>query len=90
LNLCLCNIKKFCKALVGALIRFLITQKWTENEKDMRLRENNFFKKLETNYHSSSSCVSCVAPFNSDTQKTFVSLQFVHPTTQKSLNLIKV
>jgi hypothetical protein len=44
---------------------------------------------LKANYHSSSSCVFCILPFASDAQTTFAALQFAHPMTQKSLNLVK-
>jgi hypothetical protein len=55
--------KKFCKALVGVPMKFLIIQ----NEKDMglelkRVLEFSFFKVFEAKYHSSSSCVFCIAP----------------------------
>jgi hypothetical protein len=40
--------------------------KWTKNDEDMGLKLERvysyFFKKIETNYHSSSSCVLYVAP----------------------------
>jgi hypothetical protein len=59
--------KKFCKALVGTFIRFLNLSKWTKTEKDMRLKlerglELFFSKKIDVNYHTSSSCVFCVVP----------------------------
>jgi hypothetical protein len=38
LHFCLWNAKKFCKALVGAPITFLITQKGLKNEEDMGLK----------------------------------------------------
>jgi hypothetical protein len=48
--------------------------KQTKNEKEVEARTKNkgkgleliFFKELETNYHSSSSCVCYVAPFTID------------------------
>jgi len=59
-----------------------------------------FFSK-KTNYHLSSSCIFCNAPlllmlkehlecsFTFDARRTFVTLQFVHPITEKSLNLVE-
>jgi hypothetical protein len=35
-----------------------------------------------------SSCIFCVASLLLTLKKTFVALQFAHPMTQKSLNLI--
>jgi hypothetical protein len=67
-----------------------------ELEKGVKL----FFSK-KRNYHLSSSCIFCNAPvllmlkehlecsFISDTQRTFVTLQFARPMTKKSLNLVK-
>jgi hypothetical protein len=47
-----------------------------------------FFKKIDTSYHSSSSCVFWnPCSFTFDAQRTFVALLFAHPMTQKSLNL---
>jgi hypothetical protein len=58
-----------------------------ELERDMELFFSNFF---EANYHSFSSCAFHVAPsFSSDVQRTFVTLQFANPMTQKSLNLVQ-
>jgi hypothetical protein len=55
--------QKFCKALVGTPIRFLITEnrliffeKYGAGTRERGL-ELFFFKKIEVNYHSSSSCV---------------------------------
>jgi hypothetical protein len=39
-----------------------------------------FFKKIETNYDASSSCVFCTS-FTSNAQTTFIALQFTHPMT---------
>jgi hypothetical protein len=59
-----------------------------------------FFSR-KTNYHLSSSCIFCNAPLllmlkehlecslTSKAQRTFVTLQFAHPMTEKSLNLAK-
>jgi hypothetical protein len=51
---------------------------------------------LELFFQKSRSKLSFVLPlcflsysFTSDSQRTFVTLQFAHPMTQKSLNLIK-
>jgi len=93
LYLCLWNTKKHSKTLVGAPIEFETTQH-TKNEEDMELqleREGSkalFSKKIEANYHSSSSCVFCVAPLPSDAQRTFVTIWLAHPMTQDSLNLV--
>jgi hypothetical protein len=42
------------------------------------------------NYHSSSSCVFYVAPLLlTFKEKTFITFQFAHQMTQKSINLVK-
>jgi hypothetical protein len=51
--------------------------------------EISFFKKIEANYHSFSSCLFCIVHLTSNAQRTFVAFQFAHPLTQKSLNLVK-
>jgi hypothetical protein len=90
LHLCLWNIKKFCKALVDAPIRFFNSSKQTENEEDrgLELERGQMLlkKKLKQTITQSSSCVPFLI---SDVQRTFVTFQFVHPLTQKSFNLIK-
>jgi hypothetical protein len=47
-----------------------------------------FFKKIETNHDSSSSCVFC-SSLISNAQRTFIALQFAHPMTLKLPNLVK-
>jgi hypothetical protein len=50
------------------------------------------FQNFETNYQLIvilPSCILCVAPFTSDSQRTFVTLQFALWMTQQSLNLIQ-
>jgi hypothetical protein len=89
LHLCLWNEKKFCKALVCAPFRFLITQKGTKNEEDMGVEslELIFSKNLKQTI-SPPLPVFCAFLFYFDTQRTFVALQFTHPMTQKLFNLV--
>jgi hypothetical protein len=82
----------FSKALVGTPIKFLITQNGLKKEEDMGVEverdQELFFRRIEANYHSSSSNVF-FSSFTTDTQRIFVILQFAHPMTQKSFNLVK-
>jgi hypothetical protein len=58
---------------------------WGWNQRRVK---SYFFKKFETNYHSSSSYVFYMLFYFWCTKK-FAALQFVHPITQNSLNLVK-
>jgi hypothetical protein len=85
--------KKFRKVLVDTPIRFLITQNGLKMRKIWGLKlerglELIFSKKIETNYHLSSSCVFFVASLLTNSQRTFVALQFACPMTKKLINLV--
>jgi hypothetical protein len=92
LHLCFSNTKKFCKALVHALIS-LNCSKQTINEEDMRLGlEMGLQLFFQKNWSKLSfiliTCFLCCS-FTSDAQQTFVRYQFAHPMTQKLLNSTK-
>ncbi len=90
LHLCFWNTKEFCKALVGNSNQVFNHSKWTKNQEDMGLElERGLVKKCETNYHSSSSLPVFPVLLLYLYQRTIVALQFAHPMTQKSLNLVK-